>query len=169
VQIRTATAADVPTILALVHALARYEREPDAVRIGQAELLRYGFGPQPHFECLIADAQGTPAGFALFFPIFSTWRGPSIHLEDLFVEPAHRGRGIGKALLARVAAIAVERNCARLQWDVLDWNVPAIEFYQRCGARMLESWRIMRVSGDALKQLAGGIPNGSRDTPAPHP
>jgi GNAT superfamily N-acetyltransferase len=155
-QIRTATPADVPAILALVHALARYEREPDAVHITEAELLRYGFGPQPHFECLIAEDDGVPAGFALFFPIFSTWRGPSIHLEDLFVEPAHRGRGIGKALLARVAGIAVERNCARLQWDVLEWNAPAIEFYQRSGARMLETWRIMRVSGEALRNLAHG-------------
>lgn len=162
-QIRTATEADIPAILALIHALAVYEREPNAVRIGAAELLRYGFGPQPHFECLIAEEDGVPAGFALFFPIFSTWRGPSIHLEDLFVEPSHRGRGIGKALLARVAAIAVERNCARLQWDVLDWNAPAIAFYQRCGARMLEAWRIMRVTGDALDRLANGI----ADTPPP--
>lgn len=164
-QIRPATQADVPAMLALIHALAVYEREPDAVRIGAAELLQYGFGAQPHFECLIAEDEGSPAGFALFFPIFSTWRGPSIHLEDLFVEPSHRGRGIGKALLARVAAIAVERNCARLQWDVLDWNAPAIAFYQSCGARMLESWRIMRVTGDALRQLAGGFANGVAESP----
>ncbi len=156
-QIRQATAADVPTMLALVHALAMYEREPDAVHLSEADLLRHGFGERPLFECLIAEDEGEPAGFAVFFPIFSTWRGPSIHLEDLFVQPAHRGRGLGKALLARVAAIAVERQCARLQWDVLDWNAPAIAFYQRCGARMLESWRIMRVTGDALQQLAQGI------------
>ena len=155
-HIRPAIAADVPAILTLIHALAIYEREPDAVRIGESDLLRDGFGPQPHFECLIAEDEGEAAGFALFFPIFSTWRGPSIHLEDLFVQPSHRGRGIGKALLTRVASIAVERRCARLQWDVLDWNAPAIAFYQSCGARMLESWRIMRVTGDALARLAEG-------------
>ena len=155
-HIRSATAADVPVMLALVHALAVYEREPDAVRLGEADLLRDGFGPHALFECLIAEDDGEAAGFALFFPIYSTWRGASMHLEDLFVQPAHRGRGIGKALLARVAAIAVERHCARLQWDVLDWNTPAIEFYQSCGARMLEPWRIMRVTGDALLRLSQG-------------
>ena len=154
-QIRSATEADVPIILKLVHALAEYEREPDAVRLGEAELRRDGFGPKPLFECLIADDDdGEAAGFALYFPIYSTWRGPSIHLEDLFVIPAHRGHGIGKALLQRVAAVAVERGCARLQWDVLDWNQPAIDFYQSRGAIMLESWRIMRVTGAALMRLA---------------
>lgn len=154
-QIRRATEADIPTILRLIHALAEYEREPEAVRIGESELRRDGFGPQPLFECLIADdADGEPAGFALFFPIYSTWRGPSIHLEDLFVIPSHRGHGLGKALLSAVAAVACERGCARLQWDVLDWNTPAIDFYQSRGAIMLESWRIMRVTGSALKRLA---------------
>jgi GNAT superfamily N-acetyltransferase len=153
-QIRLATEADIPVILELIHALAIYEREPDAVLIGEAELSRDGFGQTPLFECLIADDQGEAAGFALYFPIYSTWRGPSLHLEDLFVRPSHRGRGIGKALLVQVAAIAMERGCARLQWDVLDWNTPAIDFYRSCGAVMLESWRIMRVSGAALGRLA---------------
>jgi GNAT superfamily N-acetyltransferase len=154
-QIRRATEADVPVILKLIHALAEYEREPDAVRLGEAELRRDGFGARALFECLIADDDdGEAAGFALYFPIYSTWRGPSIHLEDLFVIPSHRGHGIGKALLQRVAAVAVERGCARLQWDVLDWNQPAIDFYQSRGAIMLESWRIMRVTGAALVRLA---------------
>jgi GNAT superfamily N-acetyltransferase len=153
-RIRLATEADTPDILTLIHALAVYEREPDAVQIGEAELRRDGFGPQPLFECLIADDAGEAAGFALYFPIYSTWRGPSVHLEDLFVRPSHRGRGIGKALLARVAALALERGCARMQWDVLDWNKPAIDFYRGCGAVMLEPWRIMRVSGVALGCLA---------------
>jgi GNAT superfamily N-acetyltransferase len=162
-QIRRATEADVSTILKLVHALAEYEREPEAVRLGEVELRRDGFGPKPLFECLIADDDdGEAAGFALYFPIYSTWRGPSIHLEDLFVIPAHRGHGIGKALLQRVAAIAAERGCARLQWDVLDWNQPAIDFYQSRGAIMLESWRIMRVTGAALVRLAS-----DPTTPAP--
>jgi GNAT superfamily N-acetyltransferase len=153
-HIRLATEADVPAILTLIHALATYEREPDAVQIGEAELRRDGFGPQPLFECLIADDQGEAAGFALYFPIYSTWRGPSVHLEDLFVQPSHRGRGIGKALLGYVAAVAMERGCTRMQWDVLDWNTPAIDFYRSCGAVMLEPWRIMRVSGAALARLA---------------
>ena len=156
-QIRRATEADVPTILKLVHALAEYEREPDAVRIGEDQLRRDGFGPHPLFECLIAeDDDGEASGFALYFPIYSTWRGASIHLEDLFVVPAHRGHGLGKALLQRVASIAVERGCARLQWDVLDWNQPAIDFYQSRGAVMLESWRIMRITGVKLQRLAAG-------------
>jgi GNAT superfamily N-acetyltransferase len=153
-HIRLATEADIPSILRLIHALAEYEREPDAVQLGESELRRDGFGPQPLFECLIADDEGEAAAFALYFPIYSTWRGPSLHLEDLFVQPAHRGRGIGKTLLARVAAIAMERGCTRMQWDVLDWNTPAIDFYHRCGAVMLEPWRIMRVSGAALTRLA---------------
>jgi GNAT superfamily N-acetyltransferase len=153
-HIRLATEADVPAILDLIHALAVYEREPDAVQIGEAELRRDGFGPQPLYESLIAEDDGEAAGFALYFPIYSTWRGPSLHLEDLFVKPTHRGRGIGKALLARVAAAAIERGCARMQWDVLDWNTPAIDFYQSRGAVMLEPWRIMRVTGAALARLA---------------
>jgi GNAT superfamily N-acetyltransferase len=153
-HIRLAIESDVPAILTLIRALATYEREPDAVRIGETELRRDGFGPQPLFECLIAEDEGEAAGFALYFPIYSTWRGPSVHLEDLFVQPKHRGRGIGKALLARVASVAVARGCTRMQWDVLDWNTPAIEFYRSRGAVMLEAWRIMRVTGPALARLA---------------
>ena len=154
VDVREATPADVPQIYVFIVELAVYEREPDAVQLGESDLRRDGFGPQPLFECLIADDEGVAAGFALYFPIYSTWRGPSIHLEDLFVQPSHRGRGIGKALLAYVAAIAMERGCARMQWDVLDWNTHAIDFYRSCGAVMLEPWRIMRVTGAALARLA---------------
>lgn len=157
-HIRAATEADIPAILSLIHALALYEREPDAVQIGEAELRRDGFGPQPLFECLLAEENGHAVGFALYFPIYSTWRGPSLHLEDLFVEPEHRGRGIGAALLARVAALAMERGCARMQWDVLDWNSSAIEFYQSRGAIMLEPWRIMRITGAPLARLAKSHP-----------
>lgn len=153
-HIRRARESDVPAIVKLIRALAVYEREPEAVQIGEAELRRDGFGPQPLFECLIAEDDGEAAGFALYFPIYSTWRGPSLHLEDLFVQPSHRGRGIGKALLSHVAAIAMERGCARMQWDVLDWNTPAIDFYRSRGAIMLEPWRIMRVTGTALARLA---------------
>lgn len=155
--IRPATAADVKQILAFVRALAKYERAPDAVTATEEGLLRDGFGPHPFYECLIAELDGRPAGFALFFYNYSTWMGrPGIYLEDLFVEPELRGRGIGKALLQQVAAVAVEKGCQRLQWEVLDWNTPAIDFYAAMGAEFLDEWRNVRVSGDALTKLAAG-------------
>jgi GNAT superfamily N-acetyltransferase len=154
--IRTATEADVPQILEFIRALAAYEREPDAVTATEADLLRDGFGPNPFYVCLIADLDGQPAGFAFYFFNYSTWKGrPGLYLEDLFVHPEFRGLGIGKALLERVAAIAVEKNCPRLQWEVLDWNTPAIDFYRAMGAEFLDEWRNVRVSGDALLRLAG--------------
>lgn len=156
--IREATPADVPDMLALIRDLAIYERQPDAVVATEADLLRDGFGPRPVFQCLIAewteDGVTKPAGFALYFPFYSTWRGNAgVHLEDLFVRPEFRRRGIAKALFARLAAIALERG-DRFQWHVLDWNQPAIDFYQQMGAHMLHEWRIMRVDGEALKALA---------------
>ena len=154
VEIRPAIAADISSILQLIRGLAEYERAAGEVAITEADLLRDGFGERPLYECLIAEADSTPVGLALFFPIYSTWKGPSIHLEDLFVLPSARGLGIGKALLKRVAAIAGERGCARLQWDVLDWNQPAIDFYQSLGAVFMTEWRIMRVTGEALQSLA---------------
>lgn len=154
IALRIAIPADAPLILAFVRDLAEYEREPHSVTMTEEQLLHDGFGDERYFECLIAECDGAPAGFALFFPIYSTWQGRSIHLEDLFVRPAFRGRGIGKALLQRVAAIAAERNCARLQWDVLDWNTPAIDFYRSLGADMLDQWRRMRITGAALHALA---------------
>ena len=154
-HIRTATPADIPFMFALVRELAEYEREPHSVKITEDQLRADGFGAERYFDCLIAEVNGAPAGFALFFPIYSTWQGRSIHLEDLFVRPAFRGLGLGKALLQRVAAIAVERGCARLQWDVLDWNQPAIDFYRGLNAEMLDDWRRMRVTGAALTALAG--------------
>ena len=154
--IRSADASDIPLILRFIHALATYEREPDAVVATEKDLLRDGFGEKPLFQCLIAEEDGEAAGFAFFFFNYSTWRGrPGIHLEDLFVLPRYRGRGIGKALLQRVAAVAVEHGCSRLNWHVLDWNRPAIDFYQSLGAEFLDQWRIMRVAGDELLQLAG--------------
>jgi GNAT superfamily N-acetyltransferase len=157
-SIRAATPADIPLILDLIRALAAYEREPGAVKTTEADLLRDGFGEQPRFECVIAESitqEAEPAGFALFFYNYSTWRGrPGIHLEDLFVLPRFRGQGIGKALLARVAARAAEQGCVRLQWDVLDWNQSAIDFYQGLGAQFLAEWRIMRVDDEAIRSLA---------------
>jgi GNAT superfamily N-acetyltransferase len=155
-NLRPATPADIPQILAFIRDLATYEREPDAVHATEADLLRDGFGPAKRFDCLIADwtESATPAGFALYFHNYSTWRGHAgIHVEDLYVRPEHRGKGIGKAFLAHIAAIAVAEGCTRLQWDVLEWNAPAIGFYQKLGAQMLTEWRTMRVTGDALPSL----------------
>ncbi len=154
-NIRPATPTDVPQILAFIRDLAIYEREPDAVHATEADLLRDGFGPAKRFDCLIAEWAGAPAGFALYFHNYSTWLGHAgIYLEDLFVRPALRGKGIGKALLTRVAAIAVEEGCPRLEWSVLDWNQPSIDFYHQMGAVMKSEWKGMCVSGDALSALA---------------
>jgi GNAT superfamily N-acetyltransferase len=154
--IRPATEEDVPQILIFIRALATYEREPDAVTATEADLLRDGFGPQPFYSCLIAEANGKAAGFAFYFFNYSTWVGrPGLYLEDLFVRPEFRGLGIGKALLRRVAAVAVEKNCPRLQWEVLDWNTPAIDFYRAMGAEFMDEWRNVRIAGDALLRLAG--------------
>jgi GNAT superfamily N-acetyltransferase len=157
VVIRYAERSDVPLILELIRELALYEREPHAVLASEADLIRDGFGERPFFQCFIAEEDGEPAGFAFYFFNYSTWRGrPGIHLEDLFVRPAFRGKGIGKALLAKVAAVAVENHCGRLQWDVLDWNQTAIDFYHSLGAKFLDEWSIMRVTDEALTALAAG-------------
>ena len=154
-MIRPATPADIPQILIFIRALATYEREPDAVTATEADLMRDGFGPNPFYFCLIAEHEGIPAGFALYFFNYSTWTGrPGLYLEDLFVHPEFRGFGIGKALLQQVAAIAVEKGCPRLQWEVLDWNTPAIDFYRAMGAEFLDAWRNVRVTGEALHRLA---------------
>jgi GNAT superfamily N-acetyltransferase len=164
--IRAATPADVPQILTFIRALAAYEREPGAVTATEADLLRDGFGPNPFYSCLIAEQEGRPAGFAFYFFNYSTWKGrPGLYLEDIFVHPEFRGQGIGRALLERVAAVAVEKNCPRLQWEVLDWNTPAIEFYRAMGAEFLDEWRNVRVTGEALSRLAGATER-TMDAPA---
>jgi GNAT superfamily N-acetyltransferase len=153
--IRPATRADIPQILKFIHGLAAYERAPVAVSATEADFERDGFGSNPFYFCLIAEHEGRPAGFAFYFFNYSTWQGrPGLYLEDLFVEPELRGLGIGKALLKQVAAIAVEKGCGRLQWAVLDWNTPAIEFYQAMGAEFLDEWRTVRVTGEELEVLA---------------
>jgi GNAT superfamily N-acetyltransferase len=155
ITIRPAAPEDVPLILHFIRGLAIYEREPDAVTATEADLLRDGFGENPYYHCLIAESDGKPAGFAFYFFNYSTWTGrPGLYLEDLFVNPEFRGLGIGKALLARVAAIAVEKGCPRLQWEVLDWNTPAIEFYQALGAEFLDAWRNVRMTTEAISKLA---------------
>ncbi len=154
--IRPATEADLGTIEALIRGLAVYERLADHV-VMNAELLRKGlFGEHPYAEVLIAEADAEPVGFALFFHSFSTFVGrPGIYLEDLFVKPEHRGTGVGRALLKRLAEIAVERDCGRLEWAVLDWNESAIGFYKKLGARPNDDWTVFRLAGESLRNLAG--------------
>ncbi|HEY4381183.1 MAG TPA: GNAT family N-acetyltransferase [Acidobacteriaceae bacterium] len=154
--IRPATPADIPEILAFIRELADYEREPASAVATHDDLLRDGFTEPKRFHCLIAEWEGKPAGFALYFFNYSTWRGHAgIYLEDLFVRPQFRGKGIGKGLLSAVAAIAVAEGCPRLEWSVLDWNQPAIDFYNALGATAMSEWTIMRVSGKALPALGG--------------
>ena len=155
-MIRAATRADVATILQFVRDLAAFEREPDAVAATEAMLAQALFGERPAAEAVIAEDAGHPLGFALFFHNFSTWTGRrGLYLEDLYVTPAARGRGVGKALLRHLAGLAVARDCARFEWSVLDWNADAIGFYRSIGAVGMEDWTIQRVTGDALRALAG--------------
>jgi GNAT superfamily N-acetyltransferase len=157
IAIRPATAADLPLIAALIRELAEYEKLAHEVRFDEAVLGDRLFGTRPYAEVVIGEVDGTAQGFALFFHNFSTFEGkPGIYLEDLFVRPAARGCGLGKALLTHLAGLAVERDCARLEWWVLDWNAPAIGFYQKLGARPMDEWTVMRVDGAALAQLGAG-------------
>lgn len=154
-RLRAAGPDDAAVIHRLIVDLATYEREPNAVLVTPAELREQLAAARPPFECLLAELDGVAVGFALYFHNYSTWRGrPGLYLEDLFVEPACRGRGIGKQLLVRLAQIAVERRCARFEWAVLDWNEPAIGFYRSLGARPLAEWTIFRLSDEPLLALA---------------
>jgi GNAT superfamily N-acetyltransferase len=156
-RIERATERDVPLILRLIKDLAEYERMSDEVVATEQGLRDSLFGARPAAEVIIAYAGDTPAGFALFFHNYSTFLGkPGLYLEDLFVVPEFRGHGYGRELLQKLAAIAVERDCGRFEWSVLDWNEPAIGFYKKLGARLMEAWKIFRVTGDALADLAAG-------------
>ncbi len=155
-SLRLAQQSDVPLILNFIRGLAEYERLADSVVANEALLTETLFGARPYAEVIIAEWDGAPAGFALFFHNYSTFLArPGIYLEDLFVDPAHRGRGVGKALLVRLAQLAVERRCGRLEWSVLDWNEPAIGFYRSLGATAMDEWTTNRVTGEALEKLAG--------------
>ncbi|HEX2780123.1 MAG TPA: GNAT family N-acetyltransferase [Gemmatimonadaceae bacterium] len=153
--LRSATPADVPVILACIRGLAEYEKLGHAV-VATEELLRESlFGPRPVAEVVLAEDGDDVAGFALFFHNYSTFLGrPGLYLEDLFVFPRHRGRGLGKQLLAHLARLTVQRGCGRFEWAVLDWNVDAIGFYEAVGARPMNDWTVYRLDGDALQRLA---------------
>jgi GNAT superfamily N-acetyltransferase len=153
--LRRAIEEDAATILALVRELATYERAPDSVVATEASFVRHGFGERPLFQVQIAEWSGEVVGFALYFFGFSTWTGaPVLYLEDLFVRPAFRKRHIGKELMRALAREAVARGCGRFVWQVLDWNQPAIDFYETLGATVLREWLTVRVEGDALLRLA---------------
>ena len=154
-SIRPAAPADLPLIAEFIRDLAAYEQLSHEVRFDEAKLGEKLFGPRPYAEVVIGEIDGAPQGFALFFHNFSTFEGrPGIYLEDLFVRPEARGSGLGKALLAHLAQLCSTRDCARLEWSVLDWNAPSIGFYQRLGAKLMDEWTVMRVDGDALTKLA---------------
>jgi GNAT superfamily N-acetyltransferase len=154
-DISPATAADVPLILSLINDLAEYEKLRHESVATETSIHEALFGPKPHAEAVIARFDGEPAGFALFFHNFSTFLGkPGLYLEDLFVRPAYRGRAIGKSLLSHLASLAVQRNCGRFQWQVLDWNRPSRDFYESLGAQADPAWVNYRMSGDALRRLA---------------
>ena len=155
-MIRQATPADVPLILQLIRELAEYEKLAHEVRATEAQLHATLFVPHPAAEVVIAEHGGTPVGFAVFFASYSTWEAaPGLYLEDLFVRPDARGRGIGRELLEHLARLTVSRGWARLEWRVLDWNEPSIAFYRKLGAEALEDWTVFRVTGESLKKLAG--------------
>jgi GNAT superfamily N-acetyltransferase len=154
--LRPATVDDVPQIFAFIRALADYERLLHEVVATEDGLRGALFGPRPYAEVVLAEDAGVPLGFALFFHTFSTFLGqPGLYLEDLFVIPEARGRGVGKALLTQLARLAVERGCGRVEWAVLDWNAPAIRFYDSLGARPNDEWTVYRLTGDPLAALAG--------------
>jgi GNAT superfamily N-acetyltransferase len=160
--LRPATAADVPTILALIRGIAEYERLSHEVEATEALLREHGFGRRPVYEAILAERDGRAVGFALYFFSFSTFKArPTLYLEDLFVVPEERRAGIGSRLLTRLAQIAVERHCGRMEWSVLDWNTPARELYFKLGAKAMDEWTVFRMTPEAFGRLAReGIPGG---------
>jgi GNAT superfamily N-acetyltransferase len=156
IAIRRAAADDASLLVDFIRELAQYERLADEVMASEELLREHLFGPRPVAEALIAEIDGRPVGYAIYFTNYSSFTGrPGIYLEDIYVRPASRGRGIGKRLLAEVARLAVDRGCARLEWAVLDWNEPSIEFYKSLGARAMSDWTNFRITGDELTKLGG--------------
>jgi len=158
--LRPAGPDDAPAIVALIRELAVYEKLEDQAIATPEDLLRHLFGDRPAAEVILAELDGEAVGYALFFPTFSTFRGqPGLYLEDIFVRPGHRGRGIGKALLTHLAGLALGRGCGRLEWSVLDWNEPSIGFYRSLGAVPMDEWTVYRLADSALAELANKSKN----------
>jgi GNAT superfamily N-acetyltransferase len=154
-KLRKAITKDIPLVLSFIRELAEYERAPNAVACTEQDLHRDGFGPSPKFHVIIAESNGEPAGMAFFFYNYSTWQGrPGIFIEDLFVRPQFRGKGVGRALMAHLAKTAIAEQCYGVRWEVLDWNKPAIDLYQHLGSKFREGWRIMQLMGRELSELA---------------
>ena len=161
-RIRPAVPQDAELIVQFIRELAEYEREPESAIATAADILRDGFGESPKFRTLIAEWDERSAGFALFFLNYSTWLGrPGLYLEDLFVRPEFRGNGIGKAMLQELARIALAENCYGMKWQVLDWNTPAIDFYEGLGAKLQKEWLSARITGEPLRALAEAITEGT--------
>jgi GNAT superfamily N-acetyltransferase len=156
--VRVASVHDLPVIRELIWELAAYEKCSGQVRITEADLSRNGFGERPEFRILLAELQGVTAGFAFFFNYYSTWRGAGLYLEDLFVRPEYRGRGVAKTLVANVASLAERENRGFIRWAVLDWNEPAIAFYRKLGADFLEEWTTLILEGERLRELTRELP-----------
>jgi GNAT superfamily N-acetyltransferase len=154
-SIRRASVEDVPLLREMILEFATFEKLQEEVTITEAMLVRDGFGAQQRFRALIAEWNHMPAGYAICFPIYSTFQGPAVFLEDVYVRPQFRDKGIGKALIGEVAAMALGEGCAALRWEVLAWNQPAIDFYKRLGASLLDDWKAVRIEGDPLRRLAG--------------
>jgi GNAT superfamily N-acetyltransferase len=153
-SIRPATVKDVPLLRSMIRELADYERELDSVEITEDQLAKDGFGEDPKFRALIAEWEGQPAGYAVFFQFYSTWTGRHMFLEDLFVRPQLRGKKIGMSLMAKVASIARKEGCSAMRWEVLAWNQPSIDLYKSLGGEFLEGWKLVLLKDEALKKLA---------------
>jgi GNAT superfamily N-acetyltransferase len=165
-QIRSARVGDVPIILQLIRDLATYERAPDEVTATEDQLVDVLFGERPAAEVLLAFEEESPAGFAVYFYNFSTWLGrPGLYLEDLFVKPEKRGKGYGRALLVELAKIARDRGCGRMEWAVLNWNEPAIKFYQALGAKPMNEWTVFRLTGEEIAKLANATDTAATTEP----
>lgn len=157
VEIRKAEIKDSSAILNLIKELALYEKEPESVVLTVSDIEKYGFGPQPHFECLVAEVSEQVIGMALYYPRFSTWKGPTFHLEDLIVSEKYKGNGYGTLLYAGFIKQAFESNVERIEWNVLNWNTPAVNFYNRSGAKVLEDWQTVQMHRLAMKNYLDTI------------